>query len=468
MDKDNRLSIYLFCMAFFAYGLIFSGYGNYNTMSRIGLSISLAERGEVYIDDFAARTGDKATLGDHIASSKAPGMSFLAVPAVAAAVKINPALHLKPLLWLATLTTSSLYTAIAVVALFRIALSFNVTIQGALFGAIVYGFATPTWGWATTFFSHAACGAFLVFGLWTVIVGSTPGPQLSKIRTGALGLAAGLLLGTAIVIEYPAALAALLIAAYALWRSRRLTPDRTVPAVGGAVVGALIAGIPLMLYNRAAFGSPFTLSYSYTDWHEMQEGLWGVHWPNPLIAIKILLSGERGLLWLSPILALTPMGWWAMKTVGERALMILCVAIFLSFWIIINSGFVHWEGGDSTGPRYITPSLPFLALPFAWLWQKSGVFFRSALMGMTILSSIVCFAMASVEVNSPLAQSGNVVLETLLPKLATGQIHNIVVSKFSPSFALALYVGVIGSGLVTLWRYAASPDVIARTSSAAL
>src|SRR5262249_11973774 len=161
-------------------------------------------------------------------------------------------------------------------------------------------------------------------------------------------------------------------------------------AIVGAVVGALIAAIGLMLYNNALFGSPFSISYSYSDMHEMQKGLWGIHWPNPLVAVKLLFSGERGLLWLSPILALTPIGWWSMESAGQRALMILCLVIFVSFWII-SSGFVVWEAGSSTGPRYMTPSLPFLALPFAWLWEESGVFLRRILMGMATLSSILCF-----------------------------------------------------------------------------
>ena len=374
-------------------------------------------------------------------------------------------------MWLATLTTSSLYTALAVVALFRIALLLNVTVQGALFGAIVYGFATPAWGWATTFFSHATCGAFLVFGLWVVILASTPGRQWSKARTVALGLAAGVLLGSAIVIEYPAALAALLIAAYAVWRSRHLTPDRTVLAVGGAVVGALIAGIPLMLYNNALFGSPFSLSYSYSDLHDMHEGLWSIHWPRPLIAIKSLFSGEHGLLWLSPILVLTPMAWWSMETAGQRALMILCLAIFLSF-LIINSGVLDW-GGASTGPRYITPSLPFLALPFAWLWEKSKVFMRGTLLGLAILSSIICFAMASIQVLEPPKNNVNVVMVTLLPELATGNFHNFVLAELGMKrhlwrLALALYVFLICGGLVTLWIRTTRPTLKSLTECCSL
>lgn len=492
--KNTRRSVTLFCIAFLAYGLMFTaGIYNYNATSRIGLSVSIVDRGSLYIDDFAALTRDRAKLGDHFASDKAPGMSFLALPAVAVAVRIVRRLDpdtrwvrpadqagagyvispsLRWVLWLATLTTSSLYTALAVVALFRIALLLNVTVQGALFGAIVYGFATPTWGWATTFYSHATCGAFLVFGLWVVILASTPGRQWSKARTVALGLGAGLLLGCAIVIEYTAALAALLIAAYAVWRSRRFTPDRTLLAVGGAVAGALIAGIPLLLYNNAVFGSPFSLSYSHAEWDGMQTGLWSIQWPNPLIAIKILLS-DRGLLWLSPILVLTPMGWWSMETVGERALMILCLAIFLSF-LIINSGAIGWEGGASTGPRYITPSLPFLALPFAWLWEQSRVFMRSTLLGLAILSSIICFAMAGIQVLEPLDQNVNVVMVTLLPELAKamtasisfkdGNFQNFVLADLPMKrhlcrWALALYVFLIYGGLVTLWIRATRPTL---------
>src|SRR4029079_18162047 len=87
-DKNNRLSAWLFCIALLAYGLIFSEFGNWNTTSRIGLSVSLADHGSLLIDDFAPFTWDKATLGDHFASSKAPGVSLLALPAVAVAVRV--------------------------------------------------------------------------------------------------------------------------------------------------------------------------------------------------------------------------------------------------------------------------------------------------------------------------------------------------------------------------------------------
>src|SRR5262249_42738934 len=141
--------------------------------------------------------------------------------------------------------------------------------------------------------------------------------------------------------------------------------------------GGLLAGLPLMVYNKALFGSIFTISYSFGDWDENRQNLWGIAWPNPAVAVKLLVSQERGLLWLSPILALAPAAWLSMKKSGEISLMLLCVAVFI-YYITINSGIPSWEAGYSTGPRYMVPGLAFLALPFAWLSQQcsSAVFKR--------------------------------------------------------------------------------------------
>src|SRR5262245_38782946 len=86
--EKPKLSVFLFCISFFVYGLIFSGFNNSNTTILISLSVSIADQGSLYIDDFAALTGDKSKVGDHFVSDKAPGLSFLALPAVAAAIKI--------------------------------------------------------------------------------------------------------------------------------------------------------------------------------------------------------------------------------------------------------------------------------------------------------------------------------------------------------------------------------------------
>jgi len=87
----QRISLWLFVISYLAFGLIFSGVGNHNTVSRIALSLALVERGSLYIDEFAPLTGDKGTARGHYISDKAPGLSFLALPAVGIAVNV---LHL--------------------------------------------------------------------------------------------------------------------------------------------------------------------------------------------------------------------------------------------------------------------------------------------------------------------------------------------------------------------------------------
>jgi hypothetical protein len=149
---------------------------------------------------------------------------------------------------------------------------------------------------------------------------------------------------------------------------------------------------------------------------------------------------------------LTPLAWWSMWKAEQRALVLLCIGIFLAYWTI-NSGAVNWRGGDSTGPRYMTPSLPFLSLPFAWFWEQSGSGMRRLLIVMAVISIVACFAMASIDVTAPAYGNVNIVLEILLPELAKGNFKNLILSQtgISPFLAFVFYAILVGGGLLSLW-----------------
>src|SRR5207253_7670948 len=69
--------------------LVFASYayfdqgGGPNQFTRLGLTLSLVERGSVTIDPYREWTLDKAEKDGHYYCDKAPGLSLLAVPAYA-------------------------------------------------------------------------------------------------------------------------------------------------------------------------------------------------------------------------------------------------------------------------------------------------------------------------------------------------------------------------------------------------
>ena len=480
-EAKRRISLALFFVAYLAFGLIFSGVGNGNTVPRIAMTLAMIERGSLYIDAFAPFTDDKGAAHGHYISDKAPGLSLLALPATAAAVKalrwLEPGTRwismdassgsavltaeLHWVQWVATVSTSALLTALAVVVLFRTAVVLGVSEKGSLFAAMLYGFATPTWGWATTFFSHAPCGAFLVFGFGAVVAATTRsggvGDDWTALKSWCAGIGSGFLLGVAILLELTSAPAVLSIALYGAWRSWRMTPLRTVSMAAGAVLGGLSAGAPFMLHNLLLFGDPLSVGYSHSIAPPGYEAI-AFTAPSLTVAAQLLFGGGRGLLWLSPVLLLAPLSWLAMWRAGARSTLILCLAVFVAF-LLINAAYVNWYAGASTGPRYIAPALAFVALPFGWLWDRSSVIARRIMGSVAILSGILCFAMAGIQMFSPWdyqrqsSHVDNVVVDTLLPQLVRQDLPNLVVRHLGAKRRAAFlsYALPVGGGLLLLW-----------------
>jgi hypothetical protein len=59
------------------------------------------------------------------------------------------------------------------------------------------------------------------------------------------------------------------------------------------------------------------------------------------------------------------------RLVYWRGMALLSVAI-AAWYLLMNSGYVYWDGGWSVGPRHVTAMSPFLCVLFAPLWQRCG------------------------------------------------------------------------------------------------
>jgi hypothetical protein len=179
-------------------------------------------------------------------------------------------------------------------------------------------------------------------------------PAATPTRMGSFGVLVGLAAGWAVVTEYPAVPAALIIALLARrqWRF--------------VLLGAMLPLLVLALYNTAAFGSPLRVGYeSVQGFSGMQEGFLGISLPRRTVLQEILFGEFRGLLPLAPVLALAPIGWLQLRSRPAA----LAAAAIVVYYLLFNAAYFYWDGGFSYGPRHVGAALPFLALGLAPLWS---------------------------------------------------------------------------------------------------
>ena len=177
------------------------------------MSQSIVLDGSLRIDRYADQTGDKALYGGHVYTDKAPGISFLAVPAVAAmhAAGAREALwRSDALLWIARVLTGGIAYLVALV-LVRFGANRLRAGTGDLV-AVAFGLGTLALPLAATTVGHVAGGA-LALGAFLLV------SARSRLSNRLL-LGAGTCVGTAVLFEYQAALAGAVVLAYALVRSR--------------------------------------------------------------------------------------------------------------------------------------------------------------------------------------------------------------------------------------------------------
>jgi hypothetical protein len=368
----RRLFVLVGLVLSLSYGYFFSG-GGWNQASRFDLVRAVVELGTIRIDRYHENTGDKAERDGHYYCDKAPGVSFMALPVVAAARPILKQLGVRTqsnrglvyLAFLGTFAASGLPTAAGGLALMWLARRVGAKPLPAALAAIAVGLGTPTFAYAVLFWGHATAGACLI---GATAAGVAAGDAEAPRRAFALSVLFGLLLAVAVMVEYPAGGAGGLIGfatAFGAYRRRQL--PGVARLVGGVLLGAALPLALLLTYQNAAFGSPFALSYSKVEgWEGMQEGFFGVTLPKPAVLAELLAGARRGVLWLAPCLFVAPIGFvLAWKRGGELRLLAAGALAVITFYFLLNASYHYWDGGFTYGPRHVGPALPFLGLGIA-------------------------------------------------------------------------------------------------------
>jgi hypothetical protein len=343
--------------------------GNTQDVSRLCLSRAVLH-GDLAILPCAKKSLDKAVYDGRVYSDKAPGLAVLAVPVVWA-VQLNgpPGVNhsdtAKLKLWTIRFFVGGLAFLLLAFLVGRVSEGIAPGYGSAALVAFSLGtYAAPL---AATNFDHVLAGTFAFAGF-----------ALAWSRRYFL---AGFALALAVDTNYLTGIIAIIVAAYVLsagWR----------PLVRFAL-GSVVPLALLGAYDWAAFGSPFHLSYRYVanEFSESQSGgLFGIGAPNAHATGQVFL-GSHGILVASPVLVAAVAGIFLMAKRYRREA-IVCGAVFAAL-VLANSGYFLPYGGTEVGPRFLVPSLPFIALglgpAFAQWFKTTAVLAAYSIAAMSLL-----------------------------------------------------------------------------------
>jgi 4-amino-4-deoxy-L-arabinose transferase-like glycosyltransferase len=455
-QTSRGLFVFLLLFLCYAYFIPRSGRSDWAASARADLVFAVADRGDLTIDAYHENTGDKAFYQGHYYAVGSIGPSLLALPAYLAARPVlgafRPERREQAALYAMTLLGAALPGALLGLCVYAFARRFTPHEGHAVLLALTYGLATPAFPYSKALLQHqaSALGAFAGFYLlWRVV------------REGAAPwrlYAAGGLFGLAAISEYPVVLFLAMIFLWAWMESG--DRGRLVRVVWGALPPLLL----FAAYNQAIFGTPLPVGYRYhVEYGSLHaQGFMGITQPSWAALYGITLSPYRGLLWLSPVLALAVPGVVRMwRHSRERLVAVLLCVIAIVFLLYVAS-YEYWSGGDAIGPRFLVPLVPFLTIPMAYAFD--AILGRRG--GGWVLGALIVLSLANVWAQSvaghrypPGEFRGAVVtnptVQWALPLLREGQVTTnlgmlLGLSGLASLLPLGL-LAVTAAGLVRLW-----------------
>jgi len=369
MPRQYRKDAWIiFFLLAFIYAYFYQD-GGWNGNSRFGLIFAIVQEGRLSIDNYHDRkgtdTGDKAYFNGHYYSDKAIGPSVVG------------AILYVPLYWVQQTFNRVSQSDVKIILTFLV-----IGLPSAIAGSLIYILClylsrsrfraylvtlTITLGtmylpYSVIFFSHQFSSS-LLFSAFFMLFLLKERPEIWKNWYFFL---IGLLLGWALISEYPTAAIILALLFYyfsIIWRNPTYRHFRPI---GLTMLGGAIPVLLQLLYNKLCFGN--FLSTGYTNLPDpyfassMGQGVMGIHRPDLRVLFYMTLHPTMGLFWESPGLLFSILGAGFMFLKRRYRYEAILAMWIIGSYLIIMSGYYMWWGGYSLGPRHIIPVLPFFCV----------------------------------------------------------------------------------------------------------
>lgn len=413
-----------------------------NELSRLWQARAIVEFGQLEVNQSIrsfGHVGDLAVKDGRLYPSKAPLLSFAAVP-VYAVLKALGGGHLYAVPELAQVYWTRLFvTALpTLLALLLLRRFLGAYVAQPLADAVVatYALGTLAFSYSLLFMSHQGTAVLLVvafYALW----------RCGRGEWRERGyLLAGLASGASVAAEYTGGLGVLALVLYGVlaWALRKdLAPRerwvRIGRALGLAAAGALPPIALLLAYHAACYDHPFETGYvnlndpGYQGWH--LGGFLGIRTPDPRAFALSFFSPLRGLFMLSPVLLVALAGLRKLRRPEpepeRRALFWMTVAL-LAGYAYFTSSFSYDSWGWTTGPRHMTGLVPFLLLPIALFLESAEERWAGAGAGLAAASVLVTGALTMVN---------------YVPDNVSNALFGLAVPLFSHGFLPPSLLGVV-------------------------
>jgi hypothetical protein len=379
MARKRRIGVLLGVMLFLGSAYFYQD-PEWNGNSRLNLTRAIVEQASLSIDDFHDApdwaTGDKAYFQGHYYTDKAIGSSVMAVPVYFALFKLGGflAVPLGASLIKHVLTTCVMGAMFAVAGISMYSIGVRVAPDAwiAILATLCVAFGTMMWPYSAVFYGHVPAAAFLILTFALLAAAASSSDHGSPWQWFWIGLAAAM----AFISDFTAAPVIAGLAAYGLYVLRGRNLGRIWQTAWPALLGALIPWTVLVSYNLAVYGRPLDFGYTYEVEERFQEimglGLMGMRLPTLSASYHISLDPKFGLLWQSPVLWLSPVGYWLAFLHRRHRAEVLLSMYAIGVVFLMNAASFLWYGGSTFGPRLLISALPFFVVPLAMLPKRAS------------------------------------------------------------------------------------------------